>query len=113
MLINDAITLKFTLDSGAADVSIPADVFLTLARAGTISSSDLGEVKTYTLANGAATQSQTFRIRSLKVGDEVLKNVGGSMGPADGVLLLGQTFLRQFKSWSIDNSRHVLVLTPN
>src|SRR5690242_10937685 len=34
--INDALTLDFTVDSGASDVSIPADVFLTLARTGTI-----------------------------------------------------------------------------
>ena len=30
--INGAITLDFTVDSGAADVSVPADVFSTLAR---------------------------------------------------------------------------------
>jgi hypothetical protein len=33
---NDAITLDFTIDSGAADVSIPADVVMTLMRTGTI-----------------------------------------------------------------------------
>ena len=32
VLINDAITLDFVVDSGAADVSIPADVVLTLMR---------------------------------------------------------------------------------
>ena len=36
VLINKAITLPFTVDSGAADVVIPADVFATLVRAGTI-----------------------------------------------------------------------------
>ena len=34
--INGAITLDFTVDSGAADVSIPLDVFSTLTRTGTI-----------------------------------------------------------------------------
>jgi hypothetical protein len=43
--INGAITLDFTVDSGAADVSVPADVFSTLARTGTIKTSDIiGEV---------------------------------------------------------------------
>jgi len=32
VLINDRITLDFTVDSGAADVSIPADVVSTLNR---------------------------------------------------------------------------------
>jgi predicted aspartyl protease len=39
--INGAITLDFTVDSGAADVSVPADVFSTLARTGTIRNSDI------------------------------------------------------------------------
>jgi predicted aspartyl protease len=34
VLINGAITLDFTVDSGAADVSVPADVFSTLQRTG-------------------------------------------------------------------------------
>jgi hypothetical protein len=34
VLINDKITLNFTIDSGASDVSIPADVLSTLTRAG-------------------------------------------------------------------------------
>ena len=33
--INGVITLNFVLDTGASEVSIPADVFLTLYRAGT------------------------------------------------------------------------------
>ena len=113
VLVNDAIKLNFTLDSGSADVVIPADVFGTLKRAGTISSDDIGEVKTYTLANGTTVQSQTFRIRSLKVGNQVFENVAGSVGAGNGLLLLGQTFLRHFKSWSIDNNRQMLVLVPN
>ncbi len=36
VLINGTITLKFTVDSGAADVAIPADVLSTLVRAGTV-----------------------------------------------------------------------------
>jgi hypothetical protein len=51
-----------------------------------------------------------FRIRSLKVGDQVLENVLGSEAPASAILLLGQSFLSRFRSWSIDNQRKVLVL---
>ena len=38
--INDAIELKFVVDTGAADVHIPADVAMTLIRTGTISKDD-------------------------------------------------------------------------
>jgi peptidoglycan hydrolase-like protein with peptidoglycan-binding domain len=50
--INDAITLTFTVDSGASDVQIPADVILTLMRAETLSSGDFLGERTYVLADG-------------------------------------------------------------
>jgi clan AA aspartic protease (TIGR02281 family) len=113
VVINGAISLDFLIDSGASDVSIPADVFSTLARTGTIEDADILTPQTYTLADGSTTSSPTFRIRSLKVGDRVLQNVIASVSDAKGSLLLGQSFLRNFKSWSIDNGRKVLVLVPN
>jgi len=67
--INGAITLDFTLDSGAADVSVPADVFSTLTRTGTIRDTDIIGKQTYILADGSETKSTTFTIRSLKVGN--------------------------------------------
>ena len=109
--INGQITLNFTIDSGAADVSIPADVVSTLIRTGTIQKSDFVGQKTYRLADGSTVPSATFLIRSLKVGDRLLENVTGSIASAEADLLLGQSFLRRFKSWSIDNARQVLVLT--
>ena len=108
--INGAITLKFTIDSGAADVSIPADVVSTLIRTGTLTSNDFVGKKTYVLADGSEVPSETFLIKSLQVGDRVVNNVLGSVADVKGSLLLGQSFLEKFNSWSIDNRRHVLVL---
>jgi predicted aspartyl protease len=82
--INGAITLDFTVDSGAADVTVPADVFSTLARTGTIRESDIIGEQTYVLADGSKSQSITFTIRSLKVGDRVVENVRGSVAPSRG-----------------------------
>ena len=110
--INGAITLDFTVDSGAADVSVPADVFSTLRRTGTIKVSDIIGEQTYVLADGSKAQSFTFTIRSLKVGNKVVENVTGSVASARGPLLLGQSFLERFKSWSIDNTKRVLLLEP-
>src|SRR5262249_7079478 len=112
VLINGAITLDFTIDSGASDVTVPADVFSTLVRTGTIRDEDITGEQTYVLANGTNTKSVTFTIRSLKVGDKLVENVRGSVAPAQGNLLLGQSFLEHFKSWSFDNTKHQLVLEP-
>jgi uncharacterized protein (DUF2147 family)/predicted aspartyl protease len=108
--INGELTLKFTIDSGASDVSIPADVVLTLLRTGTLTHDDFLGTKTYRLADGSTIPSQTFQIRSLKVGDRFLTNVTGSVAPVTGSLLLGQSFLSSFRTWSIDNQRQVLLL---
>jgi len=110
VLINNAITLNFVIDSGAADVSIPADVVLTLMRTGTLKKTDFLGQKTYVLADGSKVPSQTFRIRSMRVGDRVVDNVGGSVTSIQGSLLLGQSFLSRFKSWSIDNGKQALLL---
>jgi len=39
-----------------------------------------------------------------------LHDVEGGSAPIAGGLLLGQSFLHRFQSWSIDNARGVLVL---
>ena len=108
--INGALTLNFTIDSGASDVSIPGDVFLTLMRTGTIRSEDFLGSQTYRLADGSTVPSETFRIRSLKVGDREIENVTASVAKVEGSLLLGQSFLARFRSWSIDNERGLLLL---
>jgi clan AA aspartic protease (TIGR02281 family) len=112
VLINDKIPLDFVVDSGASDVTVPADVVSTLMRTGTLAPTDFTGTQTYVLADGSQVPSQTFRIRSLKVGDWVLNNVTASVASANGSLLLGQSFLARFKSWSIDNVRQVLSLEP-
>jgi predicted aspartyl protease len=91
-------------------VSIPADVVSTLMRTGTIQESDFVGKKTYRLADGSSVPSVTFLIRSLKVGNHLLENVTGSVASAQADLLLGQSFLRRFNSWSIDNKRQMLLL---
>jgi len=113
VFINGTITLNFVVDSGAADVSVPADVVGTLIRAGTIAKTDFTGKQTYVLADGSTVPTNTFVIRSLKVGDVLIENVKGSVSPAAGSLLLGQSFLQRFKSWSMDNNKHVLVLEQN
>src|SRR5262245_38658192 len=86
VLINGAITLDFAVDSGAADVSIPANVVSKLA----LADADFIGQRRYQLADGSTTVLKTFRIRSLKVGDTVVEDVTGSVGPAQGFPLLGQ-----------------------
>jgi clan AA aspartic protease (TIGR02281 family) len=113
VLINNTLAVKATLDSGASDVVIPAAVAEELARGGTIADSDYIGDRTYELADGSTVPSKVFNIRSLKVGALELTNVRAALGGRGSSLLLGQSFLSRLEHWSIDNRRHVLVLTDS
>ncbi len=108
--INGALTLPFIVDSGASDVTVPENVVRALLQKGSISRSDFLDTVVARLADGSTIPSQRFRIRSLRVGDKVVENVIAGISPGSGTLLLGQSFLSRFKSWSVDNGRQVLVL---
>jgi hypothetical protein len=66
--------------------------------------------QTYVLADGSKVPSQQFRIRSLKVGNKAIENVVASIASVNATILLGQSFLSKFKSWSVDNEKHTLIL---
>jgi predicted aspartyl protease len=110
VIINNAIKLDFTVDSGAADVSIPADVFSTLVRTGTISRTDITGSRKYLNADGESYESRTFIIRSLKVGNVEVSDIEAKVAPPSAPLLLGQSFLKRFKNWSVDNIAQELIL---
>jgi predicted aspartyl protease len=108
--ISGAITIPFVIDSGAADVSIPADVVATLVRTGTLTSGDFTGTETYILADGSKLPSVTFTLRALQIGDKLVTGIKGSLSPMSGEPLLGQSFLGRLRSWSIENGSRQLVL---
>jgi clan AA aspartic protease (TIGR02281 family) len=110
VIINNLAYLNFAIDSGASDVSISSEVAETLKRNGGLKPRDFAGMRQYRLANGSVEVSPVYILRSLKVGSIELNNVRASVTSSNGSLLLGQSFLHRFKSWSIDNRRHVLVL---
>jgi clan AA aspartic protease (TIGR02281 family) len=110
VLINGSMSLDFYLDSGAADVSVPADTFENLKRIGSIRPEDIVGPETYLMANGASHKAMIFRIRSLRLGNVLLENVRGSVSDVSGPPLLGMSFLGRFAVWSVDNGRSVLTL---
>jgi gag-polyprotein putative aspartyl protease len=108
--INGTITLPFAIDSGSSDVSVSADVMRKLVESGSVSQADFLGKQTYHLADGSRVANETFRIHSLRVGDREVRDVIGSVTNDADSLLLGQSFLTRFRSWSIDNQRGVLSL---
>jgi len=109
-IVNNVTTLNFIVDSGAADVTIPADVVATLKSTGALGDRDFTGQETRGLADGSRITSATFRIRSLAVGDWLVQDVAATVTPAGAPPLLGQAFFSRLKSWSIDNVNQTLVL---
>lgn len=108
--LNGLVTIDAIIDSGADALVIPADVFSRLESNHTISAQDyLGTTKVV-VASGAQSDAKVVRIHSLKVGEVKVNDVVAVVGTKQSPTLLGQTFLRKFKSWSIDNRRHTLDL---
>jgi clan AA aspartic protease (TIGR02281 family) len=109
--INNAVTTDFTVDSGAADVMIPANVVSALIKSGALKQEDYVGGQTFTLADGSKLPSVRFKLASLRVGDQTLTDVVASVAPAAGSALLGQSFLSRFASWTLDNTTGTLNLT--
>jgi clan AA aspartic protease (TIGR02281 family) len=109
--LNGTTTLPFTLDTGASRVTLPRGVALELMRNGSLTVSDYVGHAVSTLADGSRRRDMLYRLRSITIGGLRVPDVECSIGDERSSLLLGQSFLSKFRSWSIDNSRGVLVLT--
>lgn len=108
--INGTNTATFHLDTGASDVTIPKSLALRLVAQGTLTASDYLGKGNYQIADGSTHTFPNYRLRSVTVGGRTATNVRCSVGNDDHTLLLGQSFLKKFSSYTIDNTRNVLVL---
>ncbi len=109
--INDTITLPFLLDTGASALVIPADLALTLMRAGALTSGDFVGKSRYQLANGSEEVSDLIVLREVQVGEHAIRNVTATISPVRGEPLLGQSFLSKFGTVTLDYKRLVLILS--
>jgi predicted aspartyl protease len=109
--INDTITLPFLLDTGASDMVIPADVALTLIRAGALTSGDFIGKSRYRLADGSEAVSDVVSLREVQVGEHSVRNVTASVSSLQGEPLLGQSFLSKFGAVTLDYKQLVLILS--
>ena len=107
--LNDWLTRPFTVDSGASDVQVSAEVFSALYPPGSPPPQFLPGAA-YRLADGRVVGSRRFLIRRLRIANYVFPDVDASIGAPQAPLLLGQNVLSRLGAWTIDNRRNVLVL---
>jgi clan AA aspartic protease (TIGR02281 family) len=109
--VNGVVTVKFLVDSGASVVVLPKDMVETLIKDGVIAASDLLGRDVYVTADGRRHHGTRLMLRQIEVGGHTVTNVMASIAPAHAEPLLGLSFLSKFKSWTLDNKRHVLIIS--
>jgi len=109
--LDGAPETRFMIDSGASAISISTEDARPYFKQGLIKPGDYRGTGFATLADGSRVMAQGYNLRSVRVGDREVANVIVLIHPGQGPRLLGQSFLKRFKSWSVDNGHKVLVLT--
>ncbi|MCW5914916.1 MAG: retroviral-like aspartic protease family protein [Chitinophagaceae bacterium] len=109
--LNGVLKIDFIFDSGASDVSISPDVALTLIKTGTIKESDWLPGAYYKFADGTTAKSMRFKLKSVKIGDKVVYDVTCSISNSlDAPMLLGQSVLSKFGSYTFDYKNGKLII---
>jgi clan AA aspartic protease (TIGR02281 family) len=106
---------NFIFDSGASDVQISKEFFIEGIKTGLFKQSDLySDVVNFKVASGAVVTGKLVNIRKLKVGSLVLYNILGSIIDSPNTpMLLGQSALEKFGSYSVDYKTSFLTITGN
>ncbi|WAC02976.1 retroviral-like aspartic protease family protein [Lacinutrix neustonica] len=95
---------------GASEISISLNLEDDLISKGLLKKEDYIESGLYRIADGSIISCRRIIIKELKVGNFTIKNVVASIGFKESPLLLGKSFLDNFKKWSIDNDLQLLIL---
>jgi aspartyl protease family protein len=107
--VNNTLKINFIFDAGASDVSISADVALTLIRTGTVTDKDFIGTQTYRFADGSTAKSKVFILKDLKIGNKNVSNVRATISNSlKAPLLLGQSALNRFGKITIDYKNEVI-----
>lgn len=105
------LPLKFIFDTGAASVTISLVEAQFMIKNGYLKYEDIKGKEYYSVANGDIHEGTIIRLKEIKIGDAVLRNIEASVVHSQQApLLLGQTVLERFGTITIDNINSKLVI---
>jgi clan AA aspartic protease (TIGR02281 family) len=110
--INESFVFDFIFDSGASDVVLSEEVADKCFQLGILSKDDIVGESSYRIADGSVIQCKNILIKRLDIGFTVINNIKASIGGPGAPLLLGQSLLKKFDEFSINNRTGVLTLMP-
>lgn len=107
----NGLPLKMIFDTGASDVTISSVEANFMLKNGYLSDSDVKGKKHYLTASGDIHEGTILRLKEVRLGDAILKNVEASVVHSQKApLLLGQSVLEKFGTITIDNVNSKLLI---
>lgn len=105
------LPLRFIFDTGASDITISSVEANFMLKNNYLSKNDFKGTRNYLNASGEITEGAVICLKEITIGDVVLKNVNASVVKNQKApLLLGQTALERFGSFTIDNESQNLII---
>lgn len=106
----NGLKLKFIFDTGASSICISSAEATVLYRQGTLLKEDILDVQYFQDATGKVSAGTRINLRTVKIGDRVLKNIEAIViDNNEAPLLLGQSALEKFGKISIDNKNNEII----
>ena len=103
--------MDFIFDTGASDITISQVEALFLYRQGTLTEDDFIGVQQYQIADGSISEGSIINLKTVQIGNKVLRNVKASIiHNTSAPLLLGQSALNQFGQITIDYKNNEITL---
>ena len=107
----NGLPLKMIFDTGASDVTISSVEANFMIKNGYLSDEDVKGKRNYMTASGEIHEGTILRLKEVKLGDAVLKNIEASVVHSQKApLLLGQSVLEKFGTITIDNVNSKLLI---
>ena len=107
----NGLPLKMIFDTGASDVTISSVEANFMLKNGYLSENDVKGKKHYMTASGDIHEGTILKLKEVKLGDAVLKNIEASVVHSQKApLLLGQSVLEKFGTITIDNVNSKLLI---
>lgn len=100
----NGLPLKMIFDTGASDVTISSVEASFMFKNGYLSGKDVKGKTHYMTASGDIHEGTVLKLKEVRLGDAVLRNIEASVvGNQKAPLLLGQSVLEKFGTITIDN----------
>lgn len=109
----NGVPMNFVFDTGASDVSISLTEAEYLIKNNLLTEEDFIKKTSYKIADGSIIEGTQIVLKSLQIGNTIIKNVKASIiHNSKAPLLLGQSAINRLGKYSIDNDKLIIENAP-